>query len=78
MDVNGLEIVTEQLIINLSVCMTGFLADKNTLSIGIKYTYGTPTKFPGLVHLQQASPELPLHPLDGSCVFFYSISSVNL
>jgi len=38
---------------------------------GVKYTYGTPTKFPELFHLQQASPELPLRPIDGSHVFFY-------
>ena len=38
---------------------------------GLKYTYVTPTKFPELFHLQQASPELPLHPHDGSPVFFY-------
>jgi len=38
---------------------------------GVKYTYGIPTKFPELLHLQQASPELPLRPLDGSRVFFY-------
>jgi len=36
-----------------------------------KYTYGTPTKFPELFRLQQASPKLPLHPLNGSRVFFY-------
>ena len=37
----------------------------------VKYTYGTPTKFPELFRLQQASAELPLRPLDGSHVFFY-------
>ena len=36
----------------------------------VKYTYGTPTKFPELFHLQQASPELPLRQLDGSRVFY--------
>ena len=41
------------------------------LAIWVKYTYGTPTKFPELFRLQQASPELPLRPLDGSHVFFY-------
>jgi len=38
---------------------------------GVKYTYGTPTKFPQLFHLQQASPELPLHPFDGSRVLLW-------
>ena len=39
--------------------------------MGIKCTYGKPTKFPELFRLQQASPELPLRPLDGLRVFFY-------
>ena len=38
---------------------------------GYKYTYGTPAKFPELFRLQQAYPELPLHPLDSPRVFFY-------
>ena len=41
------------------------------MTLRVKYTYGTPTKFPELFRLQQASPELPLRPLDGSHMFFY-------
>ena len=46
-------------------------APSGALTTRVKYTYGTPTKFPELFRLQQASPELPLRPLDGSRVFFY-------
>ena len=41
------------------------------MNFGVKYTYGTPTQFPELFRLQQASPDLPLHPLDGSHVSVY-------
>ena len=46
-------------------------------SRGVKYTYRTPTKFPELFHLQQASPELSLCPLDCCTMYFICQSLIT-
>jgi len=57
--------------LSLPGTFTQGLSLTGTFHLRVKYTYGTPTKFPELFRLQQATPELPLRPLDGSHVFFY-------